>query len=58
MSFYKSVYKNLFLIRKNFYLILFGWFLFETKAKKSFLYFPFDIYFKANLVVPLGFKKD
>ena len=34
----------------------FGWFLFETKAEKSFACFRFDICFEINLVLPLGFK--
>ena len=53
----QKFYKNLFLI-KNAYLLdtfLGGFFFFETKAKQIFSVL-FDIYFKFNLVVPLGFK--
>ena len=57
MSLYKPVYKNLFLI-KNFYLLdtFLRGFLLKPKLKKSFLCFCFDIYFKINLVLLLGFK--
>ena len=58
MSLYKPVYKNLILIKKLLLIwYFFGWFPFETKAKKkSFLCFHCDVYFKISLVLPLGFK--
>ena len=57
VSLYKPVYKNLFLI-KNFYLLdtFLSGFLLKPKLKKSFLCFCFDIYFKINLVLLLGFE--
>ena len=57
VSLYKPVYKNLFLI-KNFYLLdtFLSGFLLKPKLKKSFVCFCFDIYFKINLVLLLGFK--
>ena len=57
ISEYKSIYKNLFLVNKHLLTsYFFGSFLFETKAKQTFPSFHFDIYFKINPVLPLGFK--
>ena len=53
---YKPVYKDLFLIKTAYFTwYFFGGFLFETKTKQIFTML-FEIYFKINLVVPLGFK--
>ena len=55
---YKPVYKILFLIKRTLTssILCFCGFFLKPKLNKSFLCFRFNIYFKINLVLPLGFK--
>ena len=64
LSVNKTVYKNLFFIKKNYFINTFlGGFFLKPKLNKSFLCFRFDIYFKIiqfshlDLSVKFAFRK-
>ena len=56
LSLYKPVYKNLCSLKKILPDTFLGGFFLKPNLNKSFLCFRFDIYFKVNLVLSLGYK--